>query len=215
MLTGYEFFKLYHAFNLHFTTTRYDIFRYNGKTNVSLETFKGRRDYSRFVYWGNRFHNRVKAGQFILANFVYNQASSSWIYQPFEQANTFFTQWLRVKESLTKIFEDDMIKIGKVKSDHNLTFEQLFHHTPSGRSPPIWQMSNVGLITPESLILIDKEVMRFIDDELTSNSVDPFLEDTIFRLKKYSPFVKYDKEKINHIVKKVIRNGHEEPAVLE
>jgi len=37
--TGFAAFALYNALKTHFTSTSYDFFKYNGKTNVSKETF--------------------------------------------------------------------------------------------------------------------------------------------------------------------------------
>jgi len=37
--TGYEAYALWNALKLHFTSDSYDFFKYNGKTNVSKQSF--------------------------------------------------------------------------------------------------------------------------------------------------------------------------------
>ena len=37
--TGFESYRLWNALKLHFTSNSYNFFQYNGKTNVSQQTF--------------------------------------------------------------------------------------------------------------------------------------------------------------------------------
>ena len=42
--TGFAAFALYNALKIHFSSDSYDFFKYNGKTNVSKQSFTTRKD---------------------------------------------------------------------------------------------------------------------------------------------------------------------------
>ena len=57
-MTGYEAFGIYQALKLHFTTDSYDFFKYNGKTNVSVNAFENRKDKYHFYKLSRKYSNK-------------------------------------------------------------------------------------------------------------------------------------------------------------
>ncbi len=71
-MTGYEAFTLYHVLKLHFTSG-YDFFKYNGKTNITIETFEKRKDKYHFYKLSRKFNNRKNDYvDFVISNFLHN-----------------------------------------------------------------------------------------------------------------------------------------------
>ena len=71
MITAYETFQLYNALKLHFTGN-YDFFKYNGKSNVSVDSFERRKDKYHFYKLSRKYPNKEEMKNFLVANFVEN-----------------------------------------------------------------------------------------------------------------------------------------------
>ena len=67
--TGFAAFAMYNSFKLHFTSTSYDYFKYNGKTNVTKENFMRRKDRYSF-YKLSRKYSIAELKEYLVANFV-------------------------------------------------------------------------------------------------------------------------------------------------
>lgn len=106
-MTPFTAYKHYLATKLHFTTD-YDVFESKGRTRASLESFNKRKD--RFLFHGlsTRFVHDVDLIRYYVANFAYGNPQV--IYNP-ELSKENYKEWLRRKESITKIFSDDLLKI--------------------------------------------------------------------------------------------------------
>ena len=53
--TGFAAYALWNALKLHFTSDSYDYFKYNGKTNVSKQTFSIRKDKYQFYKLSRKY----------------------------------------------------------------------------------------------------------------------------------------------------------------
>ena len=67
-MTGYEAFSIYHVLKLHFTTS-YDYFKYNGKCNISIETFEKRKD-KYYFYKLSRKYQSNDYKEFVISNLL-------------------------------------------------------------------------------------------------------------------------------------------------
>jgi hypothetical protein len=78
-MTGYEAFALYNSLKIHFTQKSYDYFKYNGKSNISVQTFELRKD-KYYFYKLSRKYSREEFVKFLVSNFIIdNKISSSTI----------------------------------------------------------------------------------------------------------------------------------------
>ena len=57
-MTGFETFGLYESLKLHFSKDSYDFFKYNGKTNHSVQTFENRKDKYFFYKLSRKYTNK-------------------------------------------------------------------------------------------------------------------------------------------------------------
>lgn len=196
MLSGFEFFKIHHSLKLHFTSASYDVLKYNGKTNISQQSFENRRDKMRFSSFANKLIGKNKAGHFCIANFVYG--SNNFIYEPYDDAYEVYLQWKKVRESITRTFEKDVKFLNDLKSGR--AGQDFFSQTKSGNHPPVLQVVLGGRISIETACILDTEHAGFFDicRELYDN--DPMVNKTLLRWKKYQPFVSYDADKIKPIL---------------
>ena len=102
---GFEAFAMYHGLKLHFSGN-YDYVKYNGKTNVTKDQFTIRKDKFSF-YKLSRKYNREELFGFYVANFL--KSSKLWAGDLLsEDADSEFKLWLKVQQSLTYIFEQDL-----------------------------------------------------------------------------------------------------------
>lgn len=182
---------------LHFTTS-YDLFKYSQKSkSINKNVYESRKDKALFEKWGNYFSSDKRAGQLILANFVYNE--HNWVYQAHQQAEEIFLKWKAIRDSQLKTFNDGNLLLQKTIADKELEYEQLFIKTPKGNKPPLLQLFLAGYIGKEYIVILDifKPFLKRWGDEY---EIDPLISDQIFLLKKYQPFIEHsiDKDKITN-----------------
>jgi hypothetical protein len=198
-MNGYTFYQIYQPLQLHFTTEKYDVIKYNGKSLCSYEKFLQKPAYGRFEMIGAKFTDRKKAGQFVIANIMYGDMD--FVYGPFQDAQSVYNKWLGVRESITKKFEDDLdLMLSKIESS------KWFDKTPSGRNPPLLQMILKGDVLIETAIILNKEHKGFLDKWAEICDNDPYVKKVIMRYKKYVPFVKYEADKITRILQEKLES---------
>jgi len=196
MLSGFEFFKIYHSLQLHFSSSGYDVLKYNGKTNITYERFEHRRDKMRFDSFAHKLIGKNKAGHFCIANLVYG--SKQFVYEPYDDAYEVYLQWRKVRESITRTFEKDVSYLNTLVSSR-ATFD-IFAKTKKGNHPPILQVALGGQVSIETLCILDKEHREFFDNWSDMCQNDPYIDKVLLKWKKYQPFVAYDADRIKPIL---------------
>jgi len=193
--TGFEAFRLYNALKTHFTSKSYDFFKYNGKTNVSQDTFLKRKDKYSFYKLSRKF-SLEEMQKFYLANFVYGDAS--WVGEMTgPEGEAAYKKWQKINQSLTYVFENDIL--GLVGNDAP---EQMLI-VKDGQHPTLLREVMSGTISVETLCILN-DIMNFFpmwDRKISDDIIWPN-----WRLKseKYAPFIQYDKVKFKNILKEVV-----------
>lgn len=199
-MEGFTLYQIVRPLKLHFTTENYDALKYHGKLRSSFETFLQRKDYTRYETLGSKFTNKTKAGQWVLANMVYGDPET-FLYDPFENTNKVFLKWRGIREAISKHFADDLdLMLSK------LPYESWFDVTPKGNLPPLLQMVSRDLVKLETAILLNKQSNIFDKWSILCHN-DPYMMKVLMKLKKYSPFVKFDVENVDKILLEKVRNG--------
>ena len=196
MLSGYEFYKIYQSLHLHFTTESYDVLKYGGRTRTTFEAFKNRRDAIRFDSFANKLFNKTKAGQYCIANL--SSGNDRFMYESYEDGYEVYLKWKKVKESITREFENDVKYLTRLAVSRGTI--DLFDKTKSGNLPPILQVALGGDIHPETVLILNKEHKEFLSRWEVFVKDDPYLSKLILRWKKYQPFVSYDPDKIKPLL---------------
>lgn len=185
-MTAYETFILYISLKNHFTQKNYDYFKYNGKSRISFTSFEKRKD--RIFFQKLAKHNDVLG--FLVSNLVLN--NKSWIktlaYS--EEAENIYKNWLKVNQSLLYTFKQDLNKLDD-NFNSNFIIKENSH-------PPILSLFLSGDISLETFcILIDiSNCEKYFDKNLKD---DVIWKEIGLKVKKYKPFIRYDKEKIKKL----------------
>jgi hypothetical protein len=186
-MNGYKFYEIYSTLKLHFTTP-YDLFKYARKTKtINKASYEKRKEKLRFEYWSNHFASEKKAGQFCMANFLYNDIG--WFYQAYAQAEEVFLKWKALTENLKSSTQNAVILLKKTLEEKQVNYEYLIHKTPKGNRPPLLQLFLAGQLSKEHLAILDALGHPFLDAWQEQYEIDPFISDQIFLIKKYQPFI--------------------------
>jgi len=197
MITGYETFGLYQAIKLHFTTEKYDYFKYGGKSKISVDAFENRKDKYYFYKLSRRLPNKDELISFLVANFV--QDENCWVGNLLDETSDgYYRDRQKVLQSLSYTFENDCDKIFDEVMNPNEVIKVV-----NGEYPLLLTMALRKEIEIETLCILNKQLQFF--GHWTQN-----ISDTIrwpqYRRKvlKYSPFMQFDETKCKNILKKVI-----------
>ena len=194
--TGFAAYALWNALKLHFTSVSYDYFRYNGKTNVSKQTFTTNKSKYQF-YKLSRKYNLEELKNFYIANFI--QGKGDWVGDLLQDGDENYTKWQKTQQSLTYTFENDIIVLlDKVENPNDLLVVR------SNEFPKLMQYTTQGDVTLETLIILD-DLMNFFpmwEKEIYDDIVWPNFKT---KCVKYKPFLYYDKEKFKQILKEKIK----------
>ncbi len=181
-MDGYKAYQYYMAIKLHFTKDKFNVFLNKGKVKCTRETFQQRNDKYLFEKLAMKHKDDREYIQFVACNFAYGD--DSVIYEP-EQAEANFFEWNRRKQSMTKIFSDDL---NKILLSYNKNFTENF-----GKG--IIDLYLGKKICLETVRIID-DLEPFIDHLKDDSSMMLMFESEIRRLEKSKGFVKYKSEKV-------------------
>jgi hypothetical protein len=183
---GLDAFREYTAIKKHFTTT-YDYFRYNGKVNVSFDTFRSRKD----AYNFQRLSKKKDYKTLILSNVVLNE--KIWIGDLLEEsANEVYLSWKQRNDAITFHVQDSLNKL-------NEDFKSNFISN-QGQYPILIDLYLRKEISLETTCILTKITKS--QDYWAKTVLDKVVFPDIMRkIDKYYPFIVYSPEKVKKVVK--------------
>lgn len=185
-MSAFEAYQDYVALKNHFTKSNYDYHKYNGKTGVKHSSFVKRKDKIFF----EKLAKNPDYHEFLIANLSDNP--KLWIrdlaYS--EVAQTIFQDWKKRNQSLAYSFKNEL---SKLHPDFNLNF------TCSDSHPQLFRVFLGGYISLETICIL-LEMSKAIKHWDKAMEYDPVWDEYGMKIKKYTPFIKYDKEKFRQIV---------------
>jgi len=195
--TGFEAYRLWNALKLHFTSDSYDYFKYNGKTNVSKNTFMTNKSKYHF-YKLSRKYSMEELKDFYVANFIVGKGD--WVGELTQDGDENYTKWQKRIQSLTYNFENDIIYL---LDKYGIEREEIFR-VDRGNYPKLLEEVIHGKVMWETLIILNNNV-NFVETHWTPRIEDDIIWPTHHRLiTKYTPFIQYDKQKFLKILKEKI-----------
>jgi len=201
-MTGYEAFCLYSSLKLHFTQESYDYFKYGGKSRTSIEAFENKKDKWFYYKLSRRFANDEQARDFIVANLVYN--SDVWIGHLLTgDCDIHYHARQKVIQSLSYTFTNEIESLMKYGNPNNLLMIR-----DDMQYPILLGSLLYGEVSIETVCILNS-LLNFLP------MWDKKIEDTIhypntsLRIKKYTPFIKFDPTKYKLILKKVLHENTE------
>lgn len=182
-MDGFRAYKYYAAIKLHFTSPKYDVFVSKGRVKCSLERFRSRNDSYLFDKLGGKFSSDKDYIQFIASNFMYHNPE---VVYSGEEAYANYKEYLRRKQSITKIFEDDLNTILDSGTTYNFSGHKI---------PDVIQLWMADKITLETVVILND--MDDFTEKLKENAhINLLLGDDLLRIEKSKGFVKYNSYKI-------------------
>jgi hypothetical protein len=193
--TGFAAFALFNALKLHFSSKSYNYFKYNGKTNVTKDSFSKRKDKYSF-YKLSRRYSILELKEYYVSNLI--KKDVSWVGEIIGQdAEETYTKWQKTNQSLTYVFKNDVSKIFELGNP-----DQLLKVT-DGQYPKLYIMLTEDSITLETFVILN-DILNFIpmwNKKIEDDIIWPTMS---MKCEKYLPFVQYDKSKFKTILKESI-----------
>jgi hypothetical protein len=187
-MSAFEAYKEYLALKNHFSKPNYDYIKYNGKTGVKQSSFVNRKDKLFF----EKLAKRPDYHDFLIANLSFNH--KLWIKEIAysDEADKRYLEWKKRNQSLTYLFKTEISKHLLQPFNDNFTCR-------NGEHPALMKIYLGGDICLETLcILLDLSgALKHWDSRM---EYDPVWEELSLKVKKYIPFIKYDKEKYRKII---------------
>jgi len=196
-MDGFKAYRYYLALKLHFTTDKFDVFQNRGNVRGTREAFNARNDRYIFEKLALKHSDDKDIIQFFVANFAYGRDSAIYAGQ---EAEDNYMQWLKRKQSITKIFVDDLATILTHIEVNKLKYSAIFEFTQN-EYPVALSLFIGGKISIESLRIID-DFTDILDKWRIHPTIRYIWDDEIRRITKLTGFVKYDKIKLSTIFEK-------------
>ena len=203
MYGGFDVFKIYLAIKLHFTSDKYDFFKYDGKVNCKLDTFTKRND----RYFFHKLSKKYKQDEivdFFVANFLYDK--KKWVGNLLRNdGNETYLAYRKNKESLSYSFRNDCNVIVNDFNAKRFSFDDGFC-VFGGQHPRVLQLLIQKKISYQTAVIIN-HYLSFVKNwnmEIKEKVVWPKIA---FKLGKLKNFVKFNETKCKMIMKEVFVNG--------
>jgi len=191
---GFKAYRYYLALKLHFTSEKFNVFENRGNVKGSREAFEARNDRYIFEKLARKFNNDRDIIQFFVANFAYGNESAIYAGQ---EADNNLAEWNRRKQSITKIFIDDLASLLTYVEINKLPTSSIFDFN-FNEYPAALKLFLGGKISIETLVIVN-ELDHIVEHWLDNSTVQYIWSNELLRIKKLIGFVKYDKDKLRKI----------------
>lgn len=198
-MNEFDVYKMYLALKLHFTTDKYDVIKQRGKVRASRNAFAKRTDlYS--IKKISKTYSDEEVANFLVANFT---SGDRWGGVFDAEAGDRYLDWKKKIESLSYNFEQDLDNLELDLEEKSKTFADCFS-IEKNNHPYIIRCFLRKTITLETLVILETLVpyLEKFDAEIDDNIIWP---DISRMIKKYKPFLKFDKERFDAILRRRIR----------
>ncbi len=194
-MSPFETYQTYLSMKSHFTNSKYDFFKYGGKSRATITSFNKRKD----KYWfekTSRKYSDKEIVDFLLSNFVEADSPSNlWIGEIINSGERTYADWMRRQQSLTYLFKEQSNELfSETKLEDVLSC--------SKGHPPVLKRFLSGRLSPETFVIYDK-IFSFSKD-FDKKLLDPVWETVSLKISKYSPFLNIDVFFYKRILREII-----------
>ena len=194
-MSPFETYQTYLSMKSHFTNSKYDFFKYGGKSRATVTSFNKRKD----KYWfekSSRKYSDKEIVDFLLANFVStDNPQNLWIGEIINSGERTYADWMRRQQSLTYLFKEQSTELF---SENEL--ETVFNCSKG--HPIVLKRFLSGKLSPETFVIYDKifSIVKDFDKKL----LDPVWETVSLKIKKYNPFLNIDVFQYKKILREIV-----------
>lgn len=195
--SGFSAFAIFNAIKLHFTSDSYDFFKYNGKSNVTKQSFANRKDKYSFYKLSRKYKNEDLLNYYI-ANFLVKDIT--WIGDIIgAEGEENYKMWQKRNQSLSYRFKEDiMYLVDKVSTSSDMI------KVKDGQYPLLLNETMQGAVSIETLSILN-HMMGFF--EMWHKKISDTIIWPTWKMKceKYTPFIQYDESKYKETFKEAIK----------
>lgn len=194
-MSPFETYQTYLSMKSHFTNSKYDFFKYGGKSRATVTSFNKRKD----KYWfekTSRKYSDKEIVDFLLSNFVEADSPSNlWIGQIINSGEKTYADWMRRQQSLTYLFKEQSTELF---SENEL--ETVFNCSKG--HPLVFKRFLSGKLSLETFVIYEKifGFSKTFDKKL----LDPVWETVSLKIRKYNPFIHIDVFQFKKILRAII-----------
>jgi hypothetical protein len=194
-MSPFETYKTYLSMKSHFTNSKYDFFKYNGKIRATVGSFNRRKDKYFFERTSRKYSDK-EIVDFLLSNFVATDTPSNlWIGEIINSGERTYAEWMKRQQSLTYLFKEQSNEFfSETKLEDALNC--------SKGHPPVLKRFLSGNLSIETLTIYAR-IFGFgkrFDDKLK----DPVWETVSLKINKYNPFLNIDVSQFKKILRELI-----------
>lgn len=194
-MSPFETYQTYLSMKSHFTNSKYDFFKYGGKSRATMTSFNKRKD----KYWfekTSRKYSDKEIVDFLLSNFVsVDNPQNLWIGEIINSGERTYADWMRRQQSLTYLFKEQSNELfSEIKLEDALSC--------SRGHPPVLKKFLSGKISLETLVIYDR--IFLFGNKFDKQLLDPVWETVSLKIKKYNPFLNIDVFQFKRILREII-----------
>jgi hypothetical protein len=190
-MDGFKAYKYYIAIKLHFTKDSFDVFKNRGSIKGTREAFNARNDRYIFEKLARKFSVDRDIIQYYVANFAYGNEN---VVYDISEAEENLLEWNKRKQSITKIFADDLNKILMDAYKRKIKESSIINFTLN-QYPSILNLYLGKHIGIETLRILD-DYDNLLEQWKQNTSMVLLWENEIRRVEKSKGFVKYDSDRV-------------------
>ena len=189
-------YKLAIALRLHFTTEQYDIVKMKGRVKTTEQSFAKRHDVVLGVRKVARKYELPQVVDFLVANFV---AGAKWARLFDSESESRYKAWQAKMDSLGYLYTQELNTL----CENAKTYTQIFDCKRG--HPPILKAYLNGEVSIETLVILNR-VLPFAANVTTYMEKDIIWPEVALLIRKYTPFVRINKDKYRGMTRKIIHN---------
>lgn len=182
---------LFKSLKLHFTTEAYDYFKYNGKVKDSKALQQKFLQNNQRFYFAKLAKHENPEGLVVANLLIDPKMFIGDVVSP--EGLLAYSEWKGRQARLSYLFTEEMTT--------NDNYKNILKRSESGLPFLIHELIGRRL-TPEVVIMVDGLIGRL---DKWSTDQHPLMQKIQLRLRKYRPFVKYDKDKAKATLQKLIQ----------
>jgi len=194
-MSPFETYQTYLSMKSHFTNSKYDFFKYGGKSRATMTSFNRRKD-KYFFEKASRKYSDKEIVDFFVSNFVSaDNPQNLWIGEIINSGERTYADWMRRQQSLTYLFKEQSNELfSEIKLNDALSC--------SKGHPLVLKKFLSGKISLETLIIYDK--IFLFGKKFDKKLLDPVWETVSLKIKKYTPFLNIDVFQFKRILREII-----------
>jgi hypothetical protein len=190
-MDGFKAYKYYMATKLHFTTDKFDVFT-NRNVKGTRDAYNNRNDRYLFEKLARKFSSDHDLIQYYVANMAYGNIGV--IYSDLDAEDNLLT-WVKRKQSITKVFSDDLSKIVFHLETNKKSQSELFTFDHDN-FPELLKMFLGDHVTLETMVILDHYTQYLPEWKKFTNLL---WEEECRRIVKSKGFVKFDESRTTSV----------------